>query len=652
MLKWTVTKRSVESCDSLASTERNVNSIHSRRSLGIITQQNQPLHIRQSSRRSLGFSAKKTPLNLNKENHMQHYTSTPHLNDGISSYVKFESVAFRDVSNITPNSTPKSGLAVTPQNNLRKRTLKLSPQMTSTLKKQQIPSNYASTLPTFDVEYSPCGGGVSTGTNTVSGSTVGGNLNDGCASAKIQTTPFLKMRGVGVADSYYENPRYFSDEIQQPPMKKRKSSSTTTTATASVATPPTITNLPSPAGIPNVTPLSNRLSELRFSKMSFKRNTDFAKNVYDSSMNSSAMGDMTLDKMIDAILESAKKEKWTPRLRRSISIKSNKEKSSKNTSSTYKPADDPANDLKEFNNNNNSNINNNNYKDTTDGGIKRPCDIYLLPENYKEAAERTIILEETTISNEREVRTPDATIQMAKRKSLPKVVISSPIEKYYLKRQKAVRRKQKLENNRRLSNYDVLLNKNGIDLLNDGGDDDINTSSPCDKQQSIINNRIGLTLPNGIPSPATPMYESSYLRKSYDELAQIQTPKEIAFVVESNVKPSPKICTPVSSGQIEKEQIIEDLNGTLNSNNETPEIKSDDLQGCSTPTGSENMNNTRRCLIYSPAISEDSLEKRRSVASSTLSSKYSKCAVVKGSIDLHLFVENNKLYVNGEWYMV
>ncbi|ETN67417.1 hypothetical protein AND_000771 [Anopheles darlingi] len=56
------------------------------------------------------------------------------------------------------------------------------------------------------------------------------------------------------------------------------------------------------------------------------------------------MGDITLDKMIDAILASAKKELKlvTPRPKRTLSIKS---KQSKGSSPTYTPADDPAMDL-------------------------------------------------------------------------------------------------------------------------------------------------------------------------------------------------------------------------------------------------------------------------------------------------------------------
>ncbi|EDW86263.1 uncharacterized protein Dwil_GK17157 [Drosophila willistoni] len=141
------------------------------------------------------------------------------------------------------------------------------------------PSNkcvYASTLPTFEAEYSPSqatatGTGTGTGTTrTTCGITVPG--------------PLLALRGLCVPDSYFDKPRYLDEQQQQQKEQEQE-----------------------PPG--QLLPEANTTNAL----------------------SSRQMGDVTLERMIDAILESTRK----PPNHRYASTHS----------STYRPAFDPASDL-------------------------------------------------------------------------------------------------------------------------------------------------------------------------------------------------------------------------------------------------------------------------------------------------------------------
>lgn len=470
MLKWSVNKRT-ETTESLAPIGCNG---HARRSLGNVIRTrptNNIINNNKNNRRSLGAN-----LNSDKENR---FTSTPYsiVRAVTPSYVKYDSIALRDVSNITPNSTPTQS---TPQG--RKRPLLISPIATSVFKKQN-PPQYASTLPSYDIEYSPC---------------------------EIKSTQYFPL----VADSYYGNPRYFPDD--QPPTKRIKSIESQTF----------------------VTPLTTRLSELRFNRINLKSKNCLKNinnnNINEETLSSAVMSDTTLEKMIDAILEStSKKDSKLPLINDSeIMLES----------PTYTAAEDPAIDL----------------------------------EKYIDVTNKTIILEETSVLNEREVRTPDS-ILLKKNNIFQKVVqINSPC---HLIRMKAVRRKHKTEN------------------------------------------FVGLTLPNGIPSPDTPennFCNNTRLRKSFDLLAEMDTPT-------------------INNSFMSK-----------HSDEFASEINSLDLQACSTPTSTDEFYcETRRCLTFSPELREDSLSKRQSVSSSCCS-RLSKSTVVKGSLDVGIAIEDNKLKIHGE----
>uniref|UniRef100_A0A182QV88 Uncharacterized protein n=1 Tax=Anopheles farauti TaxID=69004 RepID=A0A182QV88_9DIPT len=574
MLKWTVTKRSDASGRNILPQAKALlqQRHHARRSLGALSERiaaaptdgtaNGGLRMKKA-RRSLGASIHNDCANYDKEN--QCITSTPHPASGRTVGSPY-TMALRDVSNITPNTTPCRPSNGTPQS--RKRTLAASPISTGlalATRKENVESireTYATTLPTFDIEYSPCG---------------------------VKNVPYLALRGLGLAD--FDKPgRYFATDEEEPIAKRVK------TSTKSLANEDVPMNVEK--NNPCLTPLSSRLSDLCFSKINFKRPLSVGKTINllpppppppsssstetiednELSLNSSEMGDLTLDKMIDAILESAKKDsRWaTPRPKRTASVKS---KQSKGSSPTYTPADDPAADL---------------YL-----GHHFPSGL-LRPER-----ETTIILEETSHINEREVKTPDvkrdqfhkATASITKggyvRQSLSKLMMASPLEAAcHLRRQKAVRRKHKLE-------------------------------AAGNTLRADLQQRPGTLREDSQPaSPETPYVPCNESKMS--EMNVMQTPirDETQAQELGNLPP----------------QIL--------SANATPNIRSIDLQGTSTPTG-ESIGKTRKCLTFSPTLSEDSIEKRRSVASSTNSRMSTMVtstsgAAVRGTLELSICLEQDR----------
>ncbi|XP_068158386.1 uncharacterized protein [Drosophila tropicalis] len=130
---------------------------------------------------------------------------------------------------------------------------------------------YASTLPTFEAEYSPSQA-TATGTGTGTTRTTCGITVPG---------PLLALRGLCVPDSYFDKPRYLDEQQQQQEQEQPE----------------------------QLLPEANTTNAL----------------------SSRQMGDVTLERMIDAILESTRKP---PNHRYSSTH-----------SSTYRPAFDPASDL-------------------------------------------------------------------------------------------------------------------------------------------------------------------------------------------------------------------------------------------------------------------------------------------------------------------
>lgn len=532
MLKWTVTKRNDNVVGSLSSLQsyENVN-VPSRRSLGTVNRPIRNRQLRESRRKTLATTElQKRCLNRDKENTIvatpHPYTSSRFTNSSSSTPFAKHEFALRDVGNITPNLTPTtSGTVLTPN---RKRNLSLSPiDQQPTIPK---PAEYASTLPTFDVEYSPCG---------------------------IKTVPMIALRGLTIKDSYFKNPCYFRDEI--PASKRLKFS-------------------------PEVTPLSKRLSELRFSKMSFKRseNNNVTTSNDDRSADSSKeLNDTELERMIDEILESSRKPSISSRRRTLIKSQCTDPAAEQ----TYRPAQDPATDLNVF------------------------CDNFEISPN--KAGERTIIVsEDCQAINEREVRTPDPLVKQIQATVQTESMAVNQMS-CHLRRQRGVRRKCKMEPEKR-GGVDRILNRK--------------RSSLCHRSNDITD------------SPQTPLdlFKShSFLRKSIDHLACMMTPKDVG--TESGI------------GTLNKN------NGSKTSYESTPGIKAYDLQASSTPAaGSVAQQGIRRCLTFSesPESVEDSLDKRKSVASSTTSRCSKSSTIISGSLDLAITVDDENIQIHGECIMV
>lgn len=527
MLKWTVTKRSENNPlggRQQQQQQQQRRPYHARRSLGVIqtntaNSQGTPTSSRPAvrGRRSLASISVHQELNKDKENR---YTSTPCVPPNAQQVSRGDDsltsqLALRDVSNITtPTTSNNNNNNINNHNTAKKRAncFTNTPVLTSTMRKRTA-QTYSTTLPTFDVEYSPC------------------------------DKPF---------GEFHEFIHH--DVVVVPPSAKKQ----------------------------KIVDEFNNFKKPNLDVVVVGRNNN---NLItpDDSLHSSQMGDVTLDKMIDAILESARKE----RPKRSASVKS---KESQIMSPTYTPADDPASDLDPV--------------------------IDLSPEKY--CADKTIILQEH--HNEREVRTPDSPKFKRKR--------SSP-ESCHLRRQRAVRRKQ-------------------------------------NKNEKLMKNHHH----NNHQSPVTPKYEmeETYLRKTLDELAQIETPKNTNHLVldmmldtSSQFYPSAtsQHTTTTTHNQSTSDEkfllLMSDCDSKMSDNETTPEHHQ--LMNCwnttSTPTEGANReaNIIRKCLTFSPpGTSEESIEKRRSVASSI--SRYSRTTFANGTIDVAIHVNSNKLFIHGEWYMV
>lgn len=648
MLKWTKRAEPGGSGDAgsklstllLASQQNTDQRLHARRSLGNLSRPVRTTN-RERQRKSLGSSElSKRIQNRDKENQV---VLTPHPNGFRQNITSTPVIAFgskldyalRDVRNITPkhNSNSISALlnAMTPS---RKRPLAKTPPdspkvdrvICSSPKESALASNptlmlaqqtpYASTLPTFDVEYSPCGA----------------------------TQPILPnaMNSITVTtDSFFNQPRYFQEPL--PASKRLKFS-------------------------PGMTPRS----ELRFSKLKFgakksstasetkktekmvvkdpefvkvesgnNNNNDNNKNQNEcitndanlmkkpmtptksiaskiqypsteTSLSSSALDDTALDKMIDAILESARKER--PSIVRNLAPRkihmALMQMSS--DSPTYTPAEDPASDLNKF------------------------CDNFQISPD-KLIGERTIILEESNAVNEREVRTPEPT--QIKRKKLTKIESSKGMKSLnnscYLRRQRAVRRKH--------TKCDQQKEKSEATSVDGDYSTEQNESA---KPETEISELI---------SPKTPsdsdFVMSSFFKKSADELANMNTPVIDSSDANFTYAPQPHCgITSISSKM---------------SIDSTPCINTNDLQASSTPTHIQTVNAIRRCLTFSDlspsgsgssTTTDDSLEKRKSTASSTnsivsisnLSNSIRNSSIVSGSLDLAIHIENSKIHIHGE----
>lgn len=205
------------------------------------------------------------------------YTSTPlptlyrSLNESPSNKID----SLKDLSNIIPENLQSSPMKLPSKTNCSN--ILKTPEGIVNCKR--LPNNYAPTLPTFDVEYSPCA---------------------------LIPGPLIALRGVGIPDSYFEKPRYIT------PFQNK-----------------------------NVTdPIKNFTNNIKMYSKPNKNPLKCPIYVEESTLSSTQMGDSTLERMIDSILDSNCKNRkcFKPQ-------KPSQEQ--KRMSPTYTPAEDPANDLQE-----------------------------------------------------------------------------------------------------------------------------------------------------------------------------------------------------------------------------------------------------------------------------------------------------------------
>ncbi|TMW47999.1 hypothetical protein DOY81_006914 [Sarcophaga bullata] len=202
------------------------------------------------------------------------YTSTP-LHTSLRSFRESPSRkmdSLKDLSNIIPENSQNSSLRFSLKKN-RSNTSKTPERVVAGI---NVPNNYATTLPTFDVEYSPC-------------ALIPGSL--------------IALRGVGIPDSYFEKPRYIT------PLSKKNVTGPGENCTHNIKTP-------------NENPSKCPIF------------------MEESTLSSTKMGDETLERMIDAILQSNRKE------RKPLKAQKPPQQQDK-MSPTYTPAEDPASDLQE-----------------------------------------------------------------------------------------------------------------------------------------------------------------------------------------------------------------------------------------------------------------------------------------------------------------
>ncbi|XP_017475478.1 PREDICTED: uncharacterized protein LOC108365812 [Rhagoletis zephyria] len=315
--------------------------------------------------------------------------------------------SLKDLSNIIPYETVSPNTSPKPisfQLNTPNRSL------VSSRKAHNNPSNYATTLPTLEVEYSPCG--------PVPG-------------------PILALRGLGIADTYFDKPRYL-------PTEEHSYNHTLIRSQNAVSTE------------------NSTFQSQRNTRRSFNGVRDDT-----ASLSSSRMGDQTLERMIDAILESTRKEKKPIKFAKQFHHHQRAV-----MSPTYRPAEDPANDLSEF------------WSEEPNQAPIR-----------KRRRSLPVKMATPQLFNEREVRSPIAGGHRSKRQQNSSL--------FHLRRQRAVRRKRKTSKSggkstkkNRHKNNEVaealvspeLAEPNSKTIENASPDSGHNSCSELDENTTILEN--------------------------------------------------------------------------------------------------------------------------------------------------------------------
>ncbi|XP_067634617.1 uncharacterized protein [Eurosta solidaginis] len=295
---------------------------------------------------------------LEKENQLEEQiTSTP-LQPNANSYARSCPLrrlnSLKDLSNIIPSESVNAACTTATPNHISSVARTPNQLLGSCKVARNNPTNYAATLPTLEVEYSPCG---------------------------LVPGPILALRGLGIADTYFDKPRYLPPDHNETLLQTHSAFNT------SKATNCTMQN-----------PQSTFLSV-----NSARDDTQ--------SLSSSKMGDQTLERMIDAILESTRKEKRHIKFARQFQ---NHQRSV--MSPTYTRAEDPANDLSEF-------------------WCETRHEAPLTQPTHKKRRSLPAKMAAAEIFSEREVRSPIGARNRLRRLQDTNI--------FHLRRQRAVRRKRK-----------------------------------------------------------------------------------------------------------------------------------------------------------------------------------------------------------------
>lgn len=457
-------------------------------------------------------------------------TSTPKKMD-TPSYIRFDNLALRDVSNITPTGTPenqnrqrrsigtKRKSEVRESNNNNKRPRCVGPEESlvfhrlmapniETPKTHKVTKSEVHVMKDVLAEEKFCMEEKPLEGSTLPGSTAYPNLKSSQSLLVLRPdfvpqplVPYSSLINLpGFRAARMPIPKSHVQNTHTPGCTNQKCK---VVGTIEKRKP---TNL---AERYQLTPLADKLDEMRFSRISYAPNNDKIMTPEDKIMihtpcnnnsYSSEMGDLTLEKVIDAILESAKmspslyksrleklrntedESRISKELEKLEQFKLEKplpqSESDTNTEIKYSPKEKWKEDMNSENKLNSA-----------------------IAENI---SEKSFILETSGPYNEREVRTPESNLNKSTETDLDKFNISSlnksiddQISKdlckssnYKLKRMRCIRRRRHT-----ITDGNNLLLPNGIPSPASEANSSKSLKTP--ETQST------LSLPNGIPSPSS-----------------------------------------------------------------------------------------------------------------------------------------------------
>lgn len=409
---------------------------------------------------------------------------------------------------------------------------------------------------------------------------------------------------------------------------------------------------------------------------------DSLTNITESTVSTTQMGDMTLEKMIEDIIKSTKIVKSKRRILNKEDVNKNCLEDEIPTLDAVKDlfvnpqAENKANLIKEAKYVNLSRENSVSPKNTP---TKRIMPVHRVNDRLlRNLPIGCFILDDGDGYNEREVRTPDVIIDERPKgsnnrranKSLNRSqsMNASSIEKCYLeqmssestpdlfsatreanlrlRRQRCIRRKKSTVSNESLFKQRPLKPETSSILTLEIGmpspatelqnvsfceplSSSFNYAAPCDAEFEFVNNDVSMRS------------NVSHSSLKPQELVQNKRSRELFGLTLENGIPSP--ITPVHNLKRSSNVLSEERAHKTSKLDE-------DLLPTDAYTPVIEHKSSRRCLTYSPEESiNSSEEKRRSVASNRLERSCDRFQALKGTIDLEIVTRNDVIDVHGEW---